>query len=56
MFTKRTVDCPSYIAKDGCRIRELLHPMNEPVDLSYSLAAATVAPGARTLRHKLAQS
>lgn len=56
MFTKRTVDCPSYIAKDGCRIRELLHPRNEPLELSYSLAAASVEPGARTLRHKLVQS
>lgn len=53
MHIKRTVDCEAFTASDGCSIRELLHPKNEPVGLPYSLAEARVAPGARTFRHRL---
>jgi mannose-6-phosphate isomerase-like protein (cupin superfamily) len=55
MLTKRQVDCREFIANDGCRIRELLHPKNDPVILPYSLALATVEPGKASYRHRLKQ-
>ena len=48
--------CPQFVANDGCQIRELLHPDNDPVELAFSLAIAEVAPGSRTHRHRLAQA
>jgi mannose-6-phosphate isomerase-like protein (cupin superfamily) len=42
-----------FIANDGCRIRELLHPKNDPVALPYSLAICRVEPLGRTHRHRL---
>ena len=53
MLVKRTADCPPQIAIDGCTIREVLHPVMDPVALPYSLAVAEVAVGARTYRHRL---
>jgi mannose-6-phosphate isomerase-like protein (cupin superfamily) len=42
-----------FIANDGCRIQELVHPKNDPVGLPYSFAVARLAVGARTYRHRL---
>ena len=56
MLKKSERDCPSFVANDGCDIRELLHPKNDDVDLGFSLAIAEVAVGARTYIHRLAQS
>ena len=56
MLVRRTIDCPQFIANDGSRLRELLHPKNDDVDLPYSIAVATVAPGERTYRHRLRQT
>ena len=56
MFVKKTSDCVVFIANDGCKIRELLHPKNDPVDLPYSLALATVDVGRKSYQHKLQQS
>lgn len=53
MYIRRTADCQPFTANDGCALRELLHPKNDPVGLPYSLAEARVAPGARSHRHKL---
>lgn len=55
MFIKSLSDCPSLIANDGCRVFEVLHPKNDPLELPYSLAIAEVAPGERSYRHRLAQ-
>jgi mannose-6-phosphate isomerase-like protein (cupin superfamily) len=55
MLVKSEQDCPAFTANDGCRIRELMHPKNDPVELPFSLAIAEVAPGARTYRHRLGQ-
>ena len=41
---------------DGCEIRELLHPKNDPVDLPYSLALATADIGQQSYQHKLEQT
>ncbi|MGQ0657151.1 MAG: cupin domain-containing protein [Chromatiales bacterium] len=56
MFIKRLVDCPPVTASDGCEVRELLQPKQDPVDLPYSLAVAEVAPGERSYRHRLRQT
>ena len=53
VWVRRTADCPAHIAVDGCRLQEVLHPAQVPLDLPYSLAVAEVAVGARTYRHRL---
>ena len=55
MLVKSERDCVPRTANDGCRIRELLHPANERIELPFSLAIAEVAPGERTYRHRLRQ-
>lgn len=56
MFVKNINDCAEFIANDGCRIKEWLHPKNDPVDLSYSVAMATVDVGQTSYKHKLEQA
>ena len=56
MFVKNLNTCKEFTANDGCLIREVLHPKNDPVDPGYSLAVARVHAGKRTLPHKLVQS
>ncbi len=56
MFVKNIRECSEFIANDGCLLRELLHPDNEPLDLPYSLAMARVAPGKQSCRHVLKQA
>lgn len=56
MFVKNLSKCQKFIANDGCEIQELLHPENDPIDLPYSLAIATVAQQKSTYRHKLKQT
>ena len=48
MLIKRLKSCPEIVANDGCRLKELLHPDRDEVDLGYSLAIAWVDPGRRT--------
>jgi mannose-6-phosphate isomerase-like protein (cupin superfamily) len=56
MFSKSVASCTPLIARDGCRVFELLHEKNDPIDLSYSLAVAEVEPGGRSYRHRLRQT
>ena len=56
VFIKHLNDCEEFTANDGCRLRELLHPKNDPVDLPYSIAIARIEPGKQTYKHKLAQT
>jgi mannose-6-phosphate isomerase-like protein (cupin superfamily) len=56
MLIKTESQCPQFVATDGCKIRELLHPKNDAIDLGFSLAIAEVAPGKRSYRHRLVQS
>ena len=56
LFSKHLDDCEEIIANDGCRLKELLHPKNDPLDLPYSFSVATVEPGKSTYRHYLKQS
>jgi mannose-6-phosphate isomerase-like protein (cupin superfamily) len=56
MLIKHEKDCKEIIANDGCRLRELLHPDRDAVDISYSLAIAYVEPGKSTYPHYLRQT
>ena len=42
LLVKRLADCPAILAHDGCRLKGLLHPGNDAVDIPYSLAIAVV--------------
>jgi len=53
MFVKSTRECAAFTASDGCTLREVLHPKQDPLSLPYSLAHAAVAVGGRTFRHCL---
>jgi mannose-6-phosphate isomerase-like protein (cupin superfamily) len=56
MLIKRTQECNEFTANDGCRIREILHPRNDPADLPYSLAWCRLEPGGRSYAHVLKQA
>lgn len=56
MFVKNLENSEELTANDGCRLKELLHPKNDPVDLPYSIAAARVEVNKSTYKHKLKQS
>ena len=56
MLVKNLHDCNEFTANDGCLIRELLHPKNDPVELAFSLTVARVEIRQRTRRHQLAQT
>ncbi len=56
MFVKKISDCEEFIANDGCQIRELMHPENDPVELPYSIAIASVEVGKQTYKHRLKQT
>ncbi|MCX5725458.1 MAG: cupin domain-containing protein [Nitrospirae bacterium] len=49
-------DRPEILAGDHTVLRELLHPAKQPLSLGYSLAQGTLAPGARSKRHRLTSS
>lgn len=56
MFVKNLQDCPEFIAGDGTRLRELLHPDKQDLDLRYSLAHAIVEVGQTSIPHALTTS
>ena len=53
MYIKDLKNCPEITAGDNTRLRELLNPLKEPVDIRYSLAQAVVAPGKTSLLHRM---
>ncbi len=53
MLIRHLQDCDEFIGGDDSILRELLHPAKADVDIRYSLAQATVKPGARTKPHRL---
>jgi len=53
MLIRRLGECEEFIAGDGSLLRELLHPDKDAVVIRYSLAHAKVAPGERTIAHRL---
>ena len=54
MLTKDIAHLTSIPVADYSRLREILHPGRDPVDIRYSLAHAVVHGGAASLRHRLA--
>jgi mannose-6-phosphate isomerase-like protein (cupin superfamily) len=52
---KKLTGTAAFLAGDHSHLRELIHPRNDPVDVRYSLAHASVAPGSSTLPHTLTQ-
>jgi mannose-6-phosphate isomerase-like protein (cupin superfamily) len=53
MLIKRLKECAEITAGDRTRLRELLHPARDPVQVRCSLAVAWLAPGARSRVHRL---
>jgi mannose-6-phosphate isomerase-like protein (cupin superfamily)/2'-5' RNA ligase len=53
MFIRHLRDCDEFTAGDGSILRELLHADKADLRIRYSLAHATVKPGARTQPHRL---
>jgi mannose-6-phosphate isomerase-like protein (cupin superfamily) len=56
MLIRKLQDCPEFIAGDETRLRELLHPGKQPLDLRYSLAHAVVPVGESSKPHRLKTS
>ncbi|MCD6163404.1 MAG: cupin domain-containing protein [candidate division Zixibacteria bacterium] len=56
MLIKDLKNCPEIIAGDNTQLRELLNPLNDNVNIRYSLAQAVVKPGNTTLAHRLKSS
>ena len=56
MLIRRLADCPEFAAGDQTRLRELLHPDKQPLDLRYSLAHAVLPVGQTSLPHALQTS
>lgn len=56
MLIQKLLDCPEFIAGDRTRLREMLHPDKQEIQLRYSLAHATVAVGETSTPHALKTS
>lgn len=56
MLIQNLYDCPEFIAGDATRLRELLHPDKQPLELRYSLAHAIVPVGESSTPHTLKTS
>lgn len=56
MLIRKLQDCEEFVAGDGTRLRELLHPDKQPVALRYSLAHAIVPVGQTSIPHALTTS
>lgn len=53
MLIRSLQDCHEIIAGDHTRLRELLHPDKQNVNIRYSLAHAQLLPGETSTRHSL---
>lgn len=56
MLIRKLKDCQEFTAADGTRLRELLHPDKQPLELRYSLAHATLPGGQTSTPHSLSTS
>ncbi len=56
MLVRKLNDCAEFLAGDSTRLRELLHPDKQPIELRYSLAHATLAVGETSQPHSLKTS
>ena len=54
MLIRKLTECDEFVAGDGTRLRELLHPDRDyGFSARYSLAHAIVPPNAASLKHRL---
>jgi mannose-6-phosphate isomerase-like protein (cupin superfamily) len=53
VLIKKLKDCKQITAGDRTRLRELLHPARDAVEIRCSLAVARFAPGAPSQAHRL---
>ena len=53
MLVKNINAIPSFLAGDLTTIKEVLHPKNDEIKMSYSLAHATLAAGTASIPHIL---
>jgi mannose-6-phosphate isomerase-like protein (cupin superfamily) len=53
MLAKALENCVEFVAVDGSRVREVLHPKNDSVELRFSVAHARVPPGESSIPHRL---
>jgi mannose-6-phosphate isomerase-like protein (cupin superfamily) len=56
MLVQKLNACAEFIAGDDTRLRELLHPDKQPLELRYSLAHATLPVGQTSQPHSLKTS
>ncbi|AFZ34299.1 Cupin 2 conserved barrel domain protein [Stanieria cyanosphaera PCC 7437] len=56
MLVQKLNQMEEFIAGDGTRLRELLHPDKQPIELRYSLAHAIVPVGQTSIPHALTTS
>lgn len=56
MLVRKLLECEEFIAGDGTRLRELLHPDKQNLALRYSLAHAIVEVGQTSTPHSLTTS
>ncbi len=56
MLIRKLAHCEEFIAGDGTRLRELLHPDKQPLALRYSLAHAVLPVGQTATPHSLQTS
>jgi mannose-6-phosphate isomerase-like protein (cupin superfamily) len=56
MFIRDLKKCPEFTSGDNCVLKELFHPLKDPLALKYSLAHAVVEPGKTTYLHRLKSS
>ena len=53
MLIKKLTDCKDISGGDETTIKEVLHPKNDPIDLAYSIAHASLDPGKSSTKHKM---
>ncbi|OKH24805.1 mannose-6-phosphate isomerase [Hydrococcus rivularis NIES-593] len=56
MLVQKLKECEEFLAGDKTRLRELLHPDKQPIELRYSLAHAVVPVGETSTPHSLKTS
>lgn len=56
MLVQKLKECEEFLAGDKTRLRELLHPDKQPIELRYSLAHAVVPVGETSTSHSLKTS
>lgn len=56
MIVKHIPQLPFFKAGDETHLAEVLHPKNDLIELPYSIAYATIAPGKTSLPHTLSGS